>query len=164
MDKDAEKNKKTDLVNEILDFELEWFLTVNPSVTSDCQRNPEAFRLMRGSHFETWSEKTLALYLDHLHDCHSQEINPVREKYAKMQKLLPCQNSSQTLTENVEIQECWNREAREKYPNVFRQGDESAFAWYLRCELDTYSSATLESYLDDLRVTSREGRNLVIET
>ena len=164
MPKETPKDRKTDLINQILDIELEWFLTVNPSITSDCQRNPEAFKLMRGSNFETWSEKTLALYLDHLHDSQRGEGNLVREKYAKMQKLLPCENSSPTLNDNIKIQERWNQKAREKYPNIFRQGDGAGFAWYLRCELDTYSPATLESYLSDLKAASREERNLVIET
>lgn len=160
----ALKDRKADLINQILDNELELFLNVAPAVTSECQRNPEAFRLMRGSSFETWSEKTLALYLDHLNDCRSHESNPVREKYAKMQKLVPCQNSSDTLTDNLEIQKRWNQEARAKYPNIFKKSGEATFAWYLRCELDTYSPVTLESYLGDLRAAYREGQNLVIET
>ena len=155
---------KTDLINQILDIELDWFLNVNPTITADCQRNPDAFKLMRGSNFETWSEKTLALYLTHLHDSRSEERNLVREKYAKMQGSIPCQNSSQTLTDNLEIQQRWNQEAREKYPHILRQGDESGFAWYLRCELDTYSPAVLESYLQDLKAAVRKQQNLVIET
>jgi len=162
--KETPKDRKTDLIDQILDIELEWFLSVNPSITSDCQRNPEAFKLVRGSNFETWSEKTLALYLDHLRDSQSQARNLVREKYAKMQKLLPCENSSLTLNDNIKIQERWNQEAREKYPSIFRQGNGAGFAWYLRCELDTYSPPVLESYLNDLRAASREERNLVIET
>ena len=164
MTKETPKDSKTDLINQILDIELEWFLNVNPGTTADCQRNPAAFKLMRGSNFETWSEKTLALYLEHLGDAQSQGENLVREKYAKMEKLLPCENSSQTLHDCVEIQERWQEEARDKYPHIFRQGEGMGFAWYLRCELDTYSPAVLESYLNDLKEASRKKRNLVIET
>jgi len=155
---------KTDLINRVLDIELEWFLHVNPTITADCQRNPDAFKLMRGSNFETWSEKTLALYLAHLHDSQSEARNLVREKYAKIQGSIPCQDPSQALTDNLELQQRWNQEAREKYPHILRQGDETGFAWYLRCELDTYSPAVLESYLEDLKAASREQQNLVIET
>jgi len=161
---DSLRDKKTDLINHILDIELGWFLNVNPTITSECQRNPEAFKLMRGSNFVTWSKKTLTLYLEHLGDTQSQGRNLVREKYAKIQKLVPCQNSSPALNNNVEIQERWQREAREKYPLIFRRGDGTGFTWYLRCELDTYSPAVLESYLNDLKAASLEGRNLVIET
>jgi len=157
-------DKKTGLIGRILDIELEWFLNVNPTVTSECQRNPEAFRLMRRSNFETWSEKTLKLYLEHLHEAQSQKRNLMREKYAKMQKLIPCQNSSPALNTNLAIQERWQQEAKERYPGIFRQENETSFAWYLRSELDTYSPAVLESYLSDLNAASCEGRNLVIET
>jgi hypothetical protein len=162
--KDSSHDKKTDLIDRTLDIELEWFLNVNPVITSECQRNPEAFRLMRGSNFETWSERTLTLYLEHLRDAQSQGRNLMREKYAKMQKLIPCQNSSPTLDSNVAIQERWQQEAKDRYPGIFRQEEGASFAWYLRSELDTYSPAVLESYLNDLKTASLEGKNLVIET
>ena len=164
MAKETPEDVKIDLINQILDIELDWFLHVNPTITADCQRNPDAFRLMRGSNFETWSEKTLSLYLNHLHDSQSEQRNLVREKYAKIQGAIPCQNSSQALTDNLEIQKRWNQEARSKYPKILRQGDETGFVRYLRCELDTYSPAVLESYLTDLEVASRNKQNLVIET
>jgi hypothetical protein len=157
-------DKKPDLIDRILDIELEWFLNANPTITSECQRHPESFRLMRGSNFETWSEKTLKIYLEHLHEAQSQERNLMREKYAKMQKLIPCQNSSPTLNSNVAIQERWQQEAKDRYPGIFRQANETSFTWYLRSELDTYSPAVLESYLNDLNAASLEGKNLVIET
>jgi hypothetical protein len=59
---------KLGLIQQILDIELAWFLTVNPQLTSECQKHPEAFKLMRQSPFETWSEQTLALHLVHLID------------------------------------------------------------------------------------------------
>jgi hypothetical protein len=164
MAKDSSHDKKTDLIDRTLDIELEWFLNVNPVITSECQRNPEAFRLMRGSNFETWSERTLTLYLEHLRDAQSQGRNLMREKYAKMQKLIPCQNSSPALDSNVAIQERWQQEAKDRYPGIFRQEEGVSFAWYLRSELDTYSPAVLESYLNDLKTASLEGKNLVIET
>jgi hypothetical protein len=155
---------KSELIDRILTIELEWFLNVNPTVTSECQRNPEAFKLIRSSNFEIWSEKTLKLYLDHLHEARSQERNLMREKYAKMQRLIPCQDSSPALESNLAIQQRWQQEAKDRYPAIFKQEDEASFAWYLRSELDTYSPAVLESYLSDLEAASREGRNLVIET
>jgi len=164
MTEETKKDRKADLINQILDIELQWFLTVNPTIISECQQNPDAFKLIRSSHFETWSEETLALYLEHSAEAQKEERNLVREKYAKMQKLIPCQNSSDTLNESVAIQERWQQEAREKYPHVLREGGGTGFSWYLRCELDTYSPATLDSLVNDLRAASREGRNLVIET
>jgi hypothetical protein len=164
MAKEEPRNKKADLIDRVLGIELEWFLNVNPGTISECQRSPAAFKLMRGCNFETWSENTLALYLEHLRDAQSQGKNLMREKYAKMEKLLPCENSSSILTENLAIQEGWQQEARDKYPRILKRGDGAGFNWYLRCELDTYSPAVLESYLNDLKEASREERNLVIET
>jgi len=161
--KEAARDSKVDLINQILDIELHWFLTVNPTLTSECQRHPEAFKLIRSSAFETWSEETLALYLKHLVDARSERRNLMGEKYAKMQKSIPCQNYSKTLEESVEIYERWQKEAREKYPSIFRE-EKGAGSWYLRCELDTYSPAVLESHLADLKLALLEGRNLVIET
>ena len=164
MTKEAPRDRKTNLINRILDIELQWFLSVNPTLTSECQQHPEAFKLIRSSAFETWSEETLALYLEHLVDAQSKERNLVREKYAKMQKSIPCQNLSNALNESVEIHDRWQKEAREKDPRIFREGTGIGFALYLRCELDTYSPAVLESYVNDLKAASLEGRNLVIET
>ena len=163
MTKEAPRNKKTDLINRILDIELQWFLTVNPTLTSECQQHPEAFKLIRSSVFETWPEKTLALYLEHLVETQGKERHLMREKYAKMDKLMPCENSSNALSESVETQEGWQKEARGKYPRIFREGA-AGFAWYLRCELDTYSPAVLESYFNDVIAASLEGRNPVVET
>ena len=156
-------DRKSGLINQILEIELEWFVTVNPQLTSVCQQHPEAFKLMRGSGFETWSEGTLALYLEHLVAARSEGRNLMREKYAKMENLMPCVNTSQVLNDSVEIQERWQKEMTEKYPRMFREEAMAGFSLYLRCELDTYSSAVLESYLNDLKSALREGRNLAIE-
>lgn len=157
-------DRKTALIDNILAIELGWFLTVNPTITADCQRNPEAFKMMRGSHFETWPEATLALYLTHLGSAQEQGRNLVREKYGKIQQSFPLTNQSDTLDEIVAIQEAWQRQAREQYPAILRPGGGEGFSWYLRCELDTYSTEVLTAYLGDLKLACDEGRNLVTET
>lgn len=158
-----EEDRKPGLINQILEIELEWFLTVNPQLTAECQQHPEVFRLMRGSGFGTWSEETLALYLEHLVAAQSEGRNLLREKYAKIENSMPCINTSQVLNDSVEIQERWQKEMTEKYPRMFREEAAAGFSWYLRCELDTYSSAVLESYLNDLKSALLGGRNLAIE-
>jgi len=163
MAKETAKGGKTDLINKVLDIELEWFLTVNPTLTAECQQHPKALKLMRSSAFETWSEESLALYLEHLADARSKGRNLMKEKYAKIQKSIPCENYSDTLKDSVEIYKSWQEEARGKYPRIFREGA-AGFAWYLRCELDTYSPTVLESYFNDVKAASLEGRNPVVET
>lgn len=153
---------KADLIERILQIELPWFLTVNPQLTSECQQHPEAFRLMRQSPFETWSEETLALHLEHLVDAQSKGRNLVREKYAKIEGSIPCENTTPALTSSVEIEERWFSEAASKYPSIIRGEGGTGFKIYLRCELDTFSPETLESYYKDRLAAETEGGNLVV--
>lgn len=154
---------KSVLIGEILKIELHWFLTVNPQLTAECQQHPETFRLIRQSIFETWSEKTLRLYLESLIDAQSKGRNLMREKYAKIDNLIPCVNISPVIYEITKIEERWQKEALAKYPYVFKQEAGEGFVTYLRCELDAYSQVTLESYFNNLAMTLAGGRNLVIE-
>jgi len=157
-------DRQQEVIEQILEIELGWFLTVNPEITAECQRHPEAFKVMRRSNFLTWSLTTLESYLEHLHTAAGEEHNLVREKYAKMQAAIPCQNDSQTLRDIMAIQERWQQAAREQYPAIFQEDSKASFAWYLRCELDTYSPAVLESYHGDVARAAARGRNLIIET
>jgi len=161
---EAPAETKSDLIGRILEIELLWFLTANPQPTSECQEHPETFNLMRGSGFETWSERTLALYLEHLADAQDKGRNLVREKYAKIEGSMPCENMGPVLTNSVEIEERWLKEAASKYPHIMRGDAGGGFSRYLRCELDTFSQETLESYYKDRLHAATEGKNLVIET
>jgi hypothetical protein len=157
------KDKKAELINRILEIELQFFMTVNPQLTSECQQHPQAFRLMRGSDFEAWSERTLDLYLEHLVDAKSKGRNLIKEKYAKMQNLIPCENFGDVLNEILKINERWQEEVAAKYPNIVRREELEGFKRYLRCELDTFSPVLLESYLNDLKSALAAERNLTIE-
>lgn len=163
MFEEATKDKKSELINRILEIELQFFMTVNPQLTSECQQHPQAFRLMRGSDFETWSERTLNLYLDHLVNAKSKGRNPIREKYAKMQNLMPCEHFGDVLNEILKMKERWQEGAAAKYPNIIRREGLGGFKRYLRCELDTFSPAVLESYLNDLKIALAAEKNLTIE-
>ena len=156
-------DRQTEVIEQILEIELGWFLTVNPEITTECQRHPEAFKVMRRSSFLTWLLPTLESYLEHLHTAAGEERNLVREKYAKMQAAIPCRNESQTVRDTIAIQERWQQAAREQYPTIFQENPKASFAWYLRCELDTYSPAVLESYHGDVARAEASGRNLIIE-
>ncbi len=164
MTNEVPSDRKSGLINRILEIELPWFLTVNPQLTSECQEHPEVFKLMRRAPFETWSERTLALHLEHLVDAQSKGRNLVREKYAKIENSMPCVNTSPALNNSVEIEEHWSEEAASKYPNILREEATAGFIKYLRCELDTFSQETLESYCKDRLGAETEGRNLVTET
>ncbi len=119
---------------------------------------------MRGSSFEVWSEKTLSLYLEHLLDAQDKERNLVREKYAKIQGSMPCENESPALIKSVEIEEDWHKETASKYPNIIREESGPMFLRYLRCELDTYSPRVLRAYYEDRKRAKAGGINLTTET
>ena len=71
----------------------------------------------------------------------------------------------------VNIESKWQIELAEKYPHLIVLGQTSGycgepgtescvtFEVYLRCELETYSDSTLESYYQDLSQALSEGRN-----
>jgi hypothetical protein len=125
-------DRKSALIGRILEIELDWFLTVNPQLTAECQQHPKTFKLIRESIFETWSEKTLRLYLENLIGAQSKGRNLMKEKYAKMENLMPCVNISPTIYEITKIEERWQKEALSKYPQVFKRGAGEGFATYLR--------------------------------
>jgi hypothetical protein len=155
---------RADVIEQILEIELGWFLTVNPEITAECQRHPEAFKVMRRASFLTWSQPTLESYLEHIRTAAAEEHNLVREKYAKMQESIPCRDDSPALQDIIAIQKRWQQAAREQYPAIFQEDPKANFDWYLRCELDTYSPAVLESYHGDITRAEADGRNLIIET
>jgi len=161
MFEEATKDKKSELINRILEIELQFFMTANPQLTSECQQHPQAFRLMRGD-FETWSERTLNPYLEHLVDAKSKGRNPIREKHAKMQNLMPRENFGDVLNEILKIKKRWQEEVVANYPNIVRREGLEEFKRYLRRELDTFSPAA-GVYLNGLKSALVAERNLTIE-
>jgi hypothetical protein len=85
------------------------------------------------------------------------------EKYARMEGLIPpLKNDPEVialLDEITEIEENWIVEFSKAYPKIIT-GDGSAFAAYLRCELETYSDRTLELYHRDVLEARRQGISL----
>ena len=164
MSEKTSANSKPDLVEMILEIELPWFLNVNPQLTAECQEHPEAFKLMRQAPFETWSDQTLALHLKHISNAKSKDRNLIREKYAKIENSMPCVNLSPALNHSVDIEENWFKEATAKYPNIIIDAAREQFVTYLRCELDTFSQDTVDSYYKDRSEAKAEGKNLIVET
>jgi len=160
-------SEKEKLIEKVLSIELNMFLKVPAEHPTICQENREGFRLVRGSVFETWSEKTLASYLNDLFGALRKGINLMTQKYARMDDLIPPLNDNPLIDKIVEIEEKWQAEVRNKYPNIIKQqssrftGDQRhVFAKYLRSELETYSDQTLNSYYEDLKDALEKGKNL----
>ena len=152
------------LLHEIIEKELDMFLaTPNQGGTANCQQNPQGFRIMRRMSLTPLSDATLALYLEDLRRAEAQGRNFMIEKYARMDSLIPPLQASPLIDEIVRTETAFIQSASAQYPNVIRHGGNSAFQNYLRCEAETYSPATLESYAADLRRAKQQGRNPAIE-
>ncbi|MBC7338243.1 MAG: DUF4125 family protein [Firmicutes bacterium] len=141
---------KAELIKQILKIELEMFREVPSGGGSRCQEHPQAFLLVRGATFETWSEDTLRCYLRDLEEARAADRNLFTEKYARLDDLLPALSSSPLIEEILAIEVQWEKELREKYPHLLAEHSLDHFREYLRSELETYSDTTLLSYYTDL--------------
>ena len=89
------------ILEKIIELELEMFLAVPADGTYSCQEDPEGFRLHRRAQFSIWSEDTLQSYLDDLYRAKKKAINLMTIKYARMDDLLPAENSNPQIEEIV---------------------------------------------------------------
>jgi hypothetical protein len=146
-----EKNRT---IEKILDIELAMFLSVNSEQTSGCQDHPESFKLHRRAQFSVWSVDTLESYLEDLRRAEGSGKNLMRQKYARMQGLIPQAHATPLIDAIVRIKTGWQEEMFQKYPALMRgarpltDAEEDAamtsFETYARGELETYSDRTLE--------------------
>jgi hypothetical protein len=153
----------SELIEEIVKLELEWFMSVRTIYPSRCQEHPKVFELMRRSTYELWSGETLRKYLEHIKDADSNGRNLMTEKYARMDRMIPPLSLNPLIDKIVEIESGWTEEIFKKYPHIFRNDSLMGFKIYLKSELETYSDEVLESYYRDLEKAKNEGRNLVQE-
>jgi hypothetical protein len=161
---------KNKLIEQILDLELEMFLTVSSRQRAACQEQPESFRLHRGAQFSVWSEMTLNSYLDDLKRAKLEGTNLMTIKYARMENLIPKQNKSPLIDKIVTIHYEWQQEMIKKYPNLMAGARplssvddgtyQTSFETYLRGELETYSENTLSLLYDDMIQKQENGINM----
>ena len=163
-------DKKTNLIDEILELELEMFLSVSSRGPAPCREHPDSFRLMRRAQFGSWSGNTLQHYLNDLKAARQRNDNLMTLKYARMENLVPPLNDSPLIDRMVEIQAEWHREVARKYPFFSRtsrpvddtpdQPGAVSFSTYLRGELETYSNRTLAALYDDMQNVKDQGGNM----
>jgi hypothetical protein len=161
-------NKK-EIIDQILDIEMDMFLSVKVENKVSCQENPKAFRHMREAQFSVWSPKTLSSYRSDLQKAQEQDRNLMTLKYARMDNLVPPLNHNLAIDLILNARIIWQKELAEKYPHLIRQdsslNDEDnsgspSFKIYLKCELETYSDQTLKSLLEDIRNFQSKGENM----
>ena len=159
------------LVKSILNMELEMFLKVNGETNASCQEQPEAFKKIRGSIYDLWSDEMLESYFKDLVMAKRNDRNLVFEKYARMDNKIPVLNDSPLIGKIVEIEQKWQEELKLKYPAIYNHScrdmnlaaDGSNFKVYLSSELETYSDNTLKKYWDHVEKAFHAGENHSIE-
>ncbi|MGL1930972.1 MAG: DUF4125 family protein [Desulfotalea sp.] len=171
------ENKKA-LITEILAYEWQMFITVNDRndhnpVTDgrpSCKDFPDEFRLHRTSQFVAWSDRTLQSYLHDLQEAQRDGHNLMTYKYARMEDLIPSNNSSPLIEKISVAQLNWQQEFIEKYPKMMSRGrmlsgdkkgiDWASFKTYLCSELETYSENTLEYLSQDIITFKEQGKSM----
>lgn len=165
--------EKQKLIAQILDIELEMFLSVQSLQKSSCQDQPDSFRLHREAQFSVWSEETLKSYLHDLNRAAETGINLMTYKYARMEELVPQINNNPIIDKILTLQYRWQAEIFQHFPNLMKgarplsREDDSAqktsFETYLRCELETYSDNTLSLLYEDMHNKEKKEVNMSAE-
>ena len=173
-----------EIVAKIIAIEWKMFQDVpNIGGTAPCQEERQTFEIMRLSQAASWPEAALESYLDDLTEAQKQQRNLMTEKYARMMKstspaeyariehlIPPVSPEVISLIEKIAVIVLdWEEELFKKYPFVLRQGRPvrsssdtlfvTSLETYLKGELATYSTKTLELYHDHLVKEQSENIN-----
>jgi hypothetical protein len=169
--------EKEKLISQILEIELDMFVSVRSRYPVSCQDDPQGFRVMRSAQFATWSEETLQSYLSDLKTAVDEGRNLMTLKYARMENLIPSLHENpqvdNMLHEIVAVQMEWQKEMFSKYPALMsrgrpltdleKQNADTSFKTYLRCELETYSLMTLVHLFQDIMHKRSQEKNMTEE-
>ncbi len=155
-------NQKEETIRQIVAIEWEMFRSVKVSEPSACQQSPGAFRLMRWMSHSVLSEQVLESYMRDLKQAVEQKRNPMTEKYARMQGIIPPLKKNVKIDEIVAVESRWMEGVARRYPNTF-QWDPQGFSLYESCELETCSDRTIDLYHKAVIRARDQGRNLVEE-
>ena len=159
----AEDKQHELLLQQIVGIEWRMFLAVETSIPSACQEQPETFRLMRKASFCVLSNETLEAYLRDLQEGLDENRNLMTLKYARIDNMIPPLSADPMIDRIVEVEGGWLRDLAKRYPLTFKGRTDYAAGVYLRSELETYSSETLQAYWRDVQRAVEQGRNLTAE-
>jgi len=162
--------EKNAIIEQILEIELDMFLTVPTTHRYNCQEDTDNFGIHRRAQFAAWSTPTLESYHMDLLRAKKAECNLFAVKYARMEGILPCNNFSPLIDKIVSLAIEGQQRFIADYPCLMRGSrplskEENApgltsFETYLRGELETYSGKTLELLHKDMLELLESGTNL----
>jgi hypothetical protein len=174
------------LIKKIVDLEWEMFSTVNSDDNGPCcDGDSQAFRIMRVAQFQAMSMAVLESYNTDLCEAKKQGRNLMTEKYGRMMAFTAPQEYAEIKDKIPKIEETakeyiaeilvilidWEVAFRDEYPLLAMQGRDSttksdtqfrtSIETYLRGELSTYSTKTLEHFYGHLKVIKNADDNWV---
>lgn len=153
--------KKTNVVDKILDYEVKMFLDVPTETEPPCRSQIDDMRLHRRSQFAGWSERTCSCYLKDLERAVAEGRNLLTLKYARMDNLVPALTDSPHIPLILAAFVTWQEEFIRSYPNIMKGGrDIAGFKRYMASELETYSTETLESLYIDVESYRNNSENM----
>ncbi len=176
---------KKALIELILEKEWPMFHNVNGEERASCQNDYPVFRIMRLAQYEAWSVDALTAYLNDITAAEAAGRNLAREKYIRMMEstdprgyeafrgeLPVVSEEKRALTEAIWAKMLVQTERmRESYPILALGGrplhaSEERDGWpsietYQKCELLTYSEATLRALLANIEALEAEGKDFV---
>lgn len=148
------------LLEKIIKIESDMFVSVNDGGDkADCQSQLKTFHAMRYMSFAVLSYDTLQSYFEDLNFAVQDGRNLVKEKYARMDNLIPVFNENPAIDKIVEIESEWMKELHDRYPHAIQYSQQ--FSNYEHSELETYSDETLELYLKDVTTAKLAKINLI---
>jgi len=148
------------------------FQRVKSAVSAPCQLQPEAFKRIRESVYETWSEEALVSCLDDFETARQNGRNLLTEKYAQMDDLITSARENPVIDQIVAIEAQWQDEIRRSYPALYNRvcrsthpyNDGRNFSVYLKGELQTYSDRTIELYYQEVSRALERNENLALKS
>ena len=173
------------VIEEIITREWDMFDRVNNiSGRAPCQDDERSFRVMRGSQFEAWDDKTLESYLQDLQTASAGGRNLLTEKYGYMMAYTAPLEFEEIKTQlpeipaekNILIQKItrrqieWYGQTARLFPLLASRGRpvhhgeggmfDTSVEVYLIGELSTYSMDTLCAYDSYTEKLAAEGKNI----
>lgn len=159
----SEERIREVIMDDIVKRELAMFAAVRLQTPSHARQTSRGFERARRILLEVFSTDTLKAYHGDLLDAERGGINLVELRYGRMDNLIGCLNLNPMIDEIIEIEARWMRDLGEKHPGIKDDPIEGGDLFPLRCELETFSDRTLESYYDDVLAAEAAGRNLAEE-
>ena len=163
-----------DILRDVLEREMEMFLSVPTDGPCGCKDHLDSFLLNRRVQFLAWSHEGLSSYRDDLIRAKQDGRNLMTYKYARMGGQLPCENADPLIDAIVRRQIEWQEALFAAYPAFMRRArplrtaqdgeGRTSFETYLRAELETFSATTLANLFREIERKAAAGINMSAES